>query len=98
MKLNCWEVKQCGRQPQGAKIAELGICPAATEGKVNGVNGGVNGGRACWAIKNTLCGNMVQGGFSEKFVTCLSCEFYTKVRDEEGSSFTISKEILTRLN
>ena len=27
---NCWEVKQCGRQPGGPKAGEFGVCPAAT--------------------------------------------------------------------
>ena len=36
-KLNCWEVKKCGREPEGAKVAELGECPASTENKLHGV-------------------------------------------------------------
>lgn len=61
MKLNCWQVKKCGREPGGAKTAELGICPAAAEVALSGTNGGKNGGRACWAIAGTLCGGKVQG-------------------------------------
>ena len=98
MKSNCWEVKKCGRQPGGEKSNELGICPATTELKVHGMNGGTNGGRSCWAIKQTLCGNQVQGGFSEKFVSCLKCDFYLQVRGDEGSNFMTSKEILAKLN
>lgn len=98
MTMNCWEVKKCGRHPEGEKVNELGICPASTEQKIHGVNRGTNGGRACWAIKQTLCGDKIQGGFSEKFATCLSCDFYIAVRDEEGSNFVISKDILEKLN
>ncbi len=87
MKTNCWEVKKCGRQPGGEKSTELGVCPATTEKRVHGVNGGINGGRSCWAIKQTLCENQVQGSFAEKFVGCLQCNFYSKVRDEEASNF-----------
>jgi hypothetical protein len=28
-KLNCWEVKKCGREPGGVKVKELGVCPAS---------------------------------------------------------------------
>ena len=98
MKSNCWEVKKCGRQPGGEKSNELGICPATTELKVHGMNGGTNGGRSCWAIKQTLCGNQVQGSFAEKFASCLKCNFYSQVRDEEASNFMTSKEILAKLN
>ena len=97
MKLNCWEAKGCGRHPGGEKTEELGVCPASTEQRTHGVNNGTNGGRACWAIKETLCGNQVQGGFAEKFADCLQCNFYSKVRDEEASNFMISKEILVNV-
>lgn len=98
MKLNCWEVKNCGRQPGGEKNGELGVCPASTEERVNGLNSGANGGRACWAIKGTLCGNQVQGSFADKLSGCLQCDFYLAVRNEEGASFMTSKEILVKLN
>ena len=98
MKKNCWESKECGRQPGGEKSNEFGICPAAIEEKLHGLNGGINGGRACWAIKETLCGNQVQGGFANKLSGCLQCDFYSTVRNEEGSSFKTSKEILAKLN
>lgn len=96
--MNCWEYKQCGREPGGNKVKDLGICPAATEQKLHGINGGTNGGRSCWVIKETLCGNQVQGGFAEKLSKCLGCDFYSTVRDEEGSDFVISKNILAKLN
>jgi hypothetical protein len=53
-KLNCWEFEKCGRQPGGIKVKELGVCPAATEKRAHGINGGINGGRACWAIAGTF--------------------------------------------
>ena len=97
MRINCWEAKKCGRQPGGERSTELGVCPAAIEEKVHGLNGGTNGGRSCWAIKQTLCGNQVQGGFADKLSGCLQCEFYATVRSEEGVNFQTSKEILSML-
>ena len=97
MKLNCWEAKQCGRQPGGVKIEEFGICPAAIIDSVDGINNGVNGGRACWTITGTLCGNKIQGNFIDKLHECLKCDFYFKVRNEEGVGYMSSKEIMERL-
>ncbi|MCL7486720.1 MAG: hypothetical protein M8357_00915 [Desulfobulbaceae bacterium] len=94
MRLNCWEVKECGRQPGGHKSRELGVCPATTETKAHGLNGGVNGGRVCWVIDRTICHNQVQGTFTQKLKGCLQCDFYSAVRNEEGSNYLPSKEIL----
>ena len=33
MKKNCWEYKKCGREVGGAKVKDLGVCPAATNSK-----------------------------------------------------------------
>lgn len=85
--LNCWEVKNCGRQPGGAKAHELGVCPAAQEVSVNQVNGGRNGGRICWALAGTLCGGEVQGSFVQKAGNCVNCAFYMQVRKEQGAAF-----------
>ena len=98
MKLNCWESKECGRHPGGEKAEELGVCPASIEQKVHGINGGTNGGRACWVIQKTLCGDQVQGSFAEKLGGCLACNFYSAVRTEQGSNFMTSKDILGKIN
>jgi hypothetical protein len=96
-KKNCWEFKQCGRQVNGAKAAELGVCSAAKEKRTNGVNGGLNGGRGCWAIAGTLCGGTVQGSFVSKVSNCLKCEFYQLVGQEEGVNHQSAKEIIALL-
>jgi len=84
MKLNCWDVLKCGREPGGSKVRELGICKAANEAMCSGLNGGKNGGRICWDISGTLCGGAVQGTFAQKRATCISCDFFKQVREEEG--------------
>lgn len=89
IKLNCWEMKKCGRQPGGAKASELGVCPAATSTATDGLNGGKNGGRSCWRVAGTLCGGQVQGSFALKAMNCAKCEFYNLVRQDEGSSFKL---------
>ena len=95
--LNCWEFKHCGRQPGGAKVGALGVCPAATNTRVNRVNGGHNGGRACWAVAGTLCGGRVQGTFAAKLPSCVQCEFYRLVEIEEGHRFESATDILVLL-
>lgn len=93
-KKNCWEFKQCGREPGGARIGELGVCPAAIENRVDGINEGKKGGRACWAITGTFCSGVVEGRFASKVEACLQCDFYGIVRNEQGVSFQGSALIL----
>lgn len=83
-KLNCWEFKKCGREPGGAKVVELGICPATVDFSSEGLNGGKNAGRICWAVAGTFCGGKVQGSFAQKRMSCLNCDFFKHVKDEEG--------------
>jgi hypothetical protein len=65
------------------------MCPAATDVTCNGLNGGINGGRICWAVAGTFCGGEVQGSFAQKSATCMSCPVYTATCEEEGGSFQL---------
>ncbi len=85
--MNCWEHKGCGREPGGSKVKDLGVCIAATETKLDGVHGGKNAGRACWAVAGTLCGGEVQGTYAEKMGNCKICDFYKAVFTEELADF-----------
>jgi hypothetical protein len=96
-KLNCWEVKSCGRQPSGVNVKQLRECPAATEKRLHGRNEGTNAGRACWVVAGTLCGGEVQGTFAAKMANCQQCEFFARVREEEGLNFSDHRELLARL-
>ena len=93
MKPNCWEVKNCGREPGGKNENELGACPAAVEEKADGINFGKNGGRACWALAGTFCDGSVQATFAKKMINCIQCPFYKQVLEEEGRFFVPSLEI-----
>ncbi|MBW2556726.1 MAG: protein kinase [Deltaproteobacteria bacterium] len=84
-KLNCWEYKECGREPGGEKAGEFGICPAASDTSFDGINTGRCAGRFCWAVAGTFCGDSVQGTFAEKRDSCLSCDFFNRVQEEEGT-------------
>lgn len=96
-KLNCWEYKQCGREPNGKNAHERGVCPASMESRLADVHGGWNAGRSCWVVAGTLCHGDVQGTFAEKFKNCEKCDFYQKVYTEEFPRFHLSSVLRTRL-
>ncbi|MEI6512556.1 MAG: hypothetical protein WCO51_04695 [bacterium] len=86
-KANCWEVKNCGRQSDGPKVKEFGVCPAANNLTYNNMNSGKSAGRYCWKVAGTLCGGKVQGTFADKMSGCLACPFFAQVKSEEAASF-----------
>ena len=83
---NCWEYKKCGRQVGGDKVAELGVCPAPTDESSDGLNGGKNAGRICWAVAGTFCGGTQQGTFAQKQLNCMNCDFFKHVYAEEDAA------------
>jgi len=95
-KMNCWEVKKCGREPGGSN-KHLGVCPSAVEKKLHGVHGGANAGRACWVVAGTMCGGAVQGTFAKKYENCEKCDFYQMVLQEEGRQYLLSMFLLKKL-
>ena len=86
-KSNCWEYKQCGREPGGKNVEELGVCPAATDNESDGINEGNNAGRCCWRIAGTLCAGKVQGSYAKKIRRCSLCNFYKLVKSDVGNKF-----------
>jgi hypothetical protein len=64
--VNCWEQMKCGREAGGAKVKELGVCPAYP-----------NHGKNCVSVPGTLCdGKSAQNNFTSKLINCMQCEFY----------------------
>ncbi|MBI5098332.1 MAG: flagellar brake protein [Nitrospirae bacterium] len=96
-KLNCWEFKKCGREPGGDKVSEFGICPVALEDRTDGVNNGKHAGRACWVIAGTFCGGKIQGTSAVKIDTCMKCDFYKAVLDEEKLNFQTAQDIQDKI-
>ncbi|OGF45365.1 MAG: hypothetical protein A2452_04200 [Candidatus Firestonebacteria bacterium RIFOXYC2_FULL_39_67] len=86
-KLNCWEFKKCGREPGGENAGKLGVCPAALQGDCQGSNNGKKCGRMCWLVGGTFCGGRIQGDFAKKVTSCMECDFFKKVKEEEGKDF-----------
>lgn len=97
-KLNCWEVKKCGREPGGHAVSDQGPCPAAVEGTLDGVHGGKNSGRTCWVLAGTFCSGNVVGTAAKKLGSCVECEFYRLVLHEEGGELVPTMSLVRRLN
>lgn len=94
---NCWEYEKCGREPAGFNADKLGVCPAAVEKRLDGVHGGIMGGRACWVVAGTFCRGEAQGIFAQKYDTCKDCSFYKKVQEENYTDFQLSVSLLQKL-
>lgn len=97
-KRNCWEFKQCGREVGGTREQELGACPAASDNRLNGVHGGKNAGRSCWVIAGTFCDGRPQGTFVCKYSSCIECDFYGAVLEEEDTEFCLPATLLAKLS
>lgn len=87
-KQNCWELKKCGREEGGAKIKEMGVCPAASFKAANGYLEVKNSGRACMFITGTFCGGKIQGTSRDKMKNCEECDFFKQLKKEHGDNFT----------
>jgi class 3 adenylate cyclase/CRP-like cAMP-binding protein len=83
---NCWEYLKCGREPGGKNEKEFGLCPAATDTSFDGINSGKNAGRICWAVAGTCREGEVYGTYAQKRPSCVGCEFYRLVQEEERTS------------
>ncbi len=96
-KFNCWQFSKCGCQEGGDKVHEKGVCPSSIAKKLDGKNGGVNGGRTCWVVSGTLCDQEVHKDFANKLGRCKKCQFYIKVHEEEGADIEPLMELFTCL-
>jgi hypothetical protein len=96
-KLNCWEYTKCDMQPGGEKAKINGPCPAAVDERVNGFNGGINAGRACWAIAGTYCGGSPKGLYALKLKDCMACDFHELVVKEEKKKYNKVSALFERI-
>jgi len=87
--LNCWEFRECGREPGGRLAETEGVCPAAVFEPADGFLGGRQGGRACAYIAGTFCEGTLEGTYHDKSKQCWDCEFYRRLRREHGADFSL---------
>ncbi|RWX48681.1 hypothetical protein VT98_11214 [Candidatus Electrothrix communis] len=80
--LNCWEAKDCGREPNGKNVDQDGVCPVSVASSLDGIHNGKNGGRCCWtfASSESKYDNIILNCL-EKSQGCNNCDFYKSVRD-----------------
>ena len=95
-RVNCWEYKHCGYGPNSTRD-RTNRCPTVSEERLDGVHNGEKAGRACWVVAGTYCNGTVQGKFAQKYSTCMNCDFYQKVLEEEGHKFEITLRLMKRL-
>lgn len=81
-KTNCWDAVRCGRGPGSPEP-----CPAALDVASTGINSGLNAGRICWTVPGAGCDGGPEGDFVDRQERCLHCQFFQRVRDEEGPRF-----------
>lgn len=91
-KLNCWEFMKCGRELNGERAKDLGVCPTAIYPHADGLNGGLNGGRICWAIVGTYSCHIGASSVTKKKILCHDCRFHRKVLSEEGMMDVVRKK------
>lgn len=97
-KLNCWEYQGCGLGPLSEDEAPRPVCSAALAEELDGVHGGTNGGRACWAIADTMCEGCEGMTVEEKYATtCRKCALHYRVEIEEGLQLAPVDELRERL-
>jgi hypothetical protein len=72
MKTNCWEFNECGRQPGGFNVQDLGVCSTAQAIWCDEVQKTIDSGKYCWSINTgeKLCDS------------CDVCEYYIKEKTE----------------
>jgi hypothetical protein len=80
-KLNCWEFKDCGREPGGLMSGLLGECPVPRSLEFDGVNGGRAAGRACWLVGDR---NGCPAHDCSRAKCCHDCDFYRRVTYEQS--------------
>jgi len=97
-RLNCWDFKQCGFGPDGSNSGTDRTCPAALESSLDEIHGGHRGGRACWMVSHTFyCGKGDKGDHVQKYNTCMNCDFYWHVREEEEDNFELTLVLQNRM-
>lgn len=84
----------CRKEVAGFGPGEFGVCPAFNCRILHGVHKGLNGGRSCWMVTGTMCGESIQGSYHYKAETCSQCEFFHHVKNEEGEKFIPEETLL----
>ncbi|MBE0416421.1 MAG: hypothetical protein IBX63_01470 [Coriobacteriia bacterium] len=96
-RLNCWDYQGCERGPGGRRSTDGARCPASHCDALDGANGGINAGRSCWVVADTLCAGTPSGDYERKIHECRKCSFYARVHVEEGLASESTGELVERV-
>jgi len=80
---NCWELQRCGAEM--LTEGDPGYCTVPHAELLDGVNGGVNGGRVCWSVLGARCCRGDTASPPGGAEACLKCGVLAQVRMEEGA-------------
>ena len=84
-RMNCWEFKQCGREPGGRNVEKYGRCSVPVSVEHNGMNNGKNGGRSCWILREAACEKIMRACRVDEIKECRQCRFHIHVKKSECS-------------
>jgi hypothetical protein len=71
--MNCWEFMKCGREEDGRKVDELGVCPAYPYD-----------GQCCANVAGTFC-DLVQALRAVEHSGCQECPFYNSMHFDKSA-------------
>ena len=71
--MNCWEFMKCGREADGRKVGELGVCPAYPYD-----------GQRCANVVGTFC-DLVQALRAVEHSGCQECPFYNSMHFDKSA-------------
>ncbi len=85
----------CGREPGGMNSDRMGTCPAALPNRYDGANKGHYAGRFCWVLSGVPSKSDQQGAYAQRLLSCIDCEFFKLIQQEEGGRFIMSPRAFT---
>jgi len=74
---NCWEITNCGREPEDTDAAEEAFCPAAVDSQFFERTRQEFAGTCCWKVVGTACEERIDGTLIEKRIDSDACPFFT---------------------
>lgn len=83
----CWEVMDCGREPELSIDGDLGLCPAAVDPSPRERRADLFAGRYCWKVVGARCREKVAGTFYEHLIDSSACPFFEQADQSGGPRF-----------
>ncbi len=72
----CWEIMQCGREPDVATNGDTGFCPAAINSRTTGRPTDAPARGYCWKVVGTRCHEKVGGVLTDRWIESATCPHF----------------------